>query len=380
MAAPVSYQVLATDGEARRGRITTPHGTVETPAFMPVGTRAAVKTLDVRDLAETGAQMMLSNTYHLMLRPGAELVERMGGLHRFTAWEGPILTDSGGYQIFSLDPEVDEQGARFRSVYDGSAVTLTPEDAVRVQEQLGPDIAMALDVCIGLPAPREEAEEAMERTLRWLERATAARTRPDQALFGIVQGGVDPDLRAESARRTAQLPVDGFGIGGLSVGEPAEERNRAVEATAAHLPAGAVRYVMGLGDLEGMLDSIARGTDLFDCVWPTRLARHGKVITRRGDYGIRGAAYAADERPLDGECSCAVCRTHTRAYLRHLAAAKEPGVQRLLSVHNLTVTQKLLADAREAIERGDFQRFRRGVARSRAPAPGGDSQVKIGVG
>ena len=288
MAAPVSYQVLAADGEARRGRITTPHGTVETPAFMPVGTRAAVKTLDVRDLAETGAEMILSNTYHLMLRPGAGLVERMGGLHRFTAWEGPILTDSGGYQIFSLDPEVDEQGARFRSVYDGSAVTLTPEDAVRVQEQLGPDIAMALDVCIGLPAPREEAEEAMERTLRWLERATAARTRPDQALFGIVQGGVDPDLRAESARRTAQLPVDGFGIGGLSVGEPAEERNRAVEATAAHLPAGAVRYVMGLGDLEGMLDSIARGADLFDCVWPTRLARHGKVITRRGDYGIRG--------------------------------------------------------------------------------------------
>ncbi len=380
MAAPVSYQLLASDGEARRGRITTPHGTVETPAFMPVGTRAAVKTLDVRDLTETGAQMTLANTYHLMLRPGAGLVERMGGLHRFMAWDGPVLTDSGGYQIFSLDPAVDERGARFRSVYDGSAATLTPEDSVRVQEQLGPDIAMALDVCIRLPAPRAEAEEAMLRTLRWLERAVAVHARPDQALFGIVQGGVDPDLRAESARRTAGLGVAGFGIGGLSVGEPPAERNRAVEAAVAHLPAGAVRYVMGLGDLDGMLDSVARGVDLFDCVWPTRLARHGKVITRRGDYGIRGAAYAADERPLDGECPCAVCRVHTRAYLRHLAVVKETGMQRLLSIHNLTVTQNLLADARAAIERGDFHRFRREAAAARRPPPADDCQVAGQVG
>lgn len=380
MAPPVSYQLLASDGEARRGRITTPHGTVETPAFMPVGTRAAVKTLDVRDLTETGAQMTLANTYHLMLRPGADLVERMGGLHRFMAWDGPVLTDSGGYQIFSLDPAVDERGARFRSVYDGSAATLTPEDSVRVQEQLGPDIAMALDVCIPLPAPRAEAEEAMLRTLRWLERAAAVHTRPDQALFGIVQGGVDPDLRAESARRTAGLGVAGFGIGGLSVGEPPAERNRAVEATVAHLPAGAVRYVMGLGDLDGMLDSVARGVDLFDCVWPTRLARHGKVITRRGDYGIRGAAYAADERPLDGECPCAVCRVHTRAYLRHLAVVKETGMQRLLSIHNLTVTQNLLADARAAIERGDFHRFHREAAAARRPPATDDCQVAGQVG
>ena len=380
MAAPVSYQLLASDGEARRGRITTPHGTVETPAFMPVGTRAAVKTLDVRDLTETGAQMTLANTYHLMLRPGADLVERMGGLHRFMAWDGPVLTDSGGYQIFSLDPAVDERGARFRSVYDGSAATLTPEDSVRVQEQLGPDIAMALDVCIRLPAPRAEAEEAMLRTLRWLERAVAVHARPDQALFGIVQGGVDPDLRAESARRTAGLGVAGFGIGGLSVGEPPAERNRAVEAAVAHLPAGAVRYVMGLGDLDGMLDSVARGVDLFDCVWPTRLARHGKVITRRGDYGIRGAAYAADERPLDGECPCAVCRVHTRAYLRHLAVVKETGMQRLLSIHNLTVTQNLLADARAAIERGDFHRFRREAAAARRLPPADDCQVAGQVG
>lgn len=380
MAPPVSYQLLASDGEARRGRITTPHGTVETPAFMPVGTRAAVKTLDVRDLRETGAQMTLANTYHLMLRPGADLVERMGGLHRFMAWDGPVLTDSGGYQIFSLDPAVDERGARFRSVYDGSAATLTPEDSVRVQEQLGPDIAMALDVCIRLPAPRAEAEEAMLRTLRWLERAAAVHTRPDQALFGIVQGGVDPDLRAESARRTAGLGVAGFGIGGLSVGEPPAERNRAVEATVAHLPAGAVRYVMGLGDLDGMLDSVARGVDLFDCVWPTRLARHGKVITRRGDYGIRGAAYAADERPLDGECPCAVCRVHTRAYLRHLAVVKETGMQRLISIHNLTVTQNLLADARAAIERGDFHRFHREAAAARRPPAADDCQVAGQVG
>lgn len=380
MSPPVSYQALARDGEARRGRITTRSGTVETPAFMPVGTRAAVKTLDARDVAQTGAEMILANTYHLMLRPGADLVERMGGLHRFMAWEGPMLTDSGGYQIFSLDPAVDERGARFRSVYDGSAATLTPEDAVRVQERLGPDIAMALDVCIPLPAPREAAEEAMRRTLRWLERSVAAHSRPDQALFGIVQGGVDPDLRAESARRTAAMGVAGFGIGGLSVGEPPAERNRAVEAAVAHLPAGAVRYVMGLGDPVGMLDSIARGVDLFDCVLPTRLARHGKVITRRGDYGIRGAAYAADERPLDEECPCAVCRVHTRAYLRHLTVVKEPGAQRLLSIHNLTVTQNLLADARDAIQRGDFHRFREEAARLRRPSPPDDSGVAGQVG
>ena len=360
-----SFTVENVDGKARAGQLQLTHGTIETPTFMPVGTRASVKGLDSRDLIEVGTQMVLSNTYHLMLRPGAEVVDRIGGLHGFMGWDGPILTDSGGYQIFSLDPTIDEDGAVFRSTYDGSKVRLTPEESMRVQQLLGPDVAMILDVLIGLPAPDEQVRAALEQTLRWSERALAAHSREDQALFGIIQGGTDPELRAYSAQRTRDLGVAGFGIGGLSVGEPPAERNLALDATVAELPGDKVRYVMGLGDSEGVLDAVARGCDLFDCVWPTRLARHGRIITRRGDYNLRRVEYVEDARPLDEACECATCATYSRSYLRHLLKTNELSVFRLLSIHNLTYTLRLLAEARGAISSGRFEAFRAEVASGR---------------
>lgn len=355
----------ASDGAARAGYLTLTHGTVETPAFMPVGTRAAVRALDTHDLTAVGTQIVLANTYHLMLRPGAQLVADMGGLHGFMAWNGPILTDSGGYQILSLEPRITEDGATFRSVYDGSVVRLTPEEAVGVQQLLGPDVAMVLDVCLALPAPPEEVREAMELTLRWAERSLAAHTRPDQALFGIVQGGTDPDLRRESAARTAALGFAGFGIGGLSVGETPEEHNQALEAVMPELPDDRVRYVMGLGDAEGVLDAVARGADLFDCVWPTRLARHGRVLTSAGDFNLRRAEFAEDPAPLAPDCPCLTCGTYSRAYLRHLLLTRELAVHRLLSLHNLTFTLGLLRDTRRAIVAGTFEDFRAEVVERR---------------
>lgn len=343
----------------RTGLLSLGHGDVQTPGFMPVGTRASVRALDVHDLRAVGAQMLLANTYHLMLRPGADTVAGLGGLHAFMGWPGPLLTDSGGYQILSLDPEIDEEGAAFRSSYDGSLVTLRPEDAVEVQQLLGPDVAMVLDVCLALPASAETVRAAIERTLRWEERALEVHTRSDQALFGIVQGGVDPELRAESARRTADLGFVGFGIGGLSVGESAADRNRALDAAIPELPPDAVRYVMGLGDPDGVLDAVARGADLFDCVWPTRLARHGRVLTFDGDYNLRRAAFAADPAPLHHECGCLTCRTYSRAYLRHLIQTKELAIHRLLTIHNLTFTFDLMARARAAIRDGTFDDYRR---------------------
>jgi len=362
---PVRFELTATDGPARRGMLHTPHGAVPTPAFMPVGTRATVRALDPDDLRESGAEMVLANTYHLMLRPGDTIVEQMGGLHGFMGWDGPMLTDSGGYQVFSLDPRMDDDGVTFRSTYDGSSVRMTPEISVAVQERLGADIAMVFDHLVGLPAPREEVQAAMQRTLQWSERAIEAQRRPDQALFGIVQGGTDPELRAESAAATAALGFPGFGIGGLSVGEEAEDRNLAIDATVAELPAGKVRYVMGLGDTEGVLDAIARGCDLFDCVWPTRLARHGKVLTATGDFSIRRAEYAADPGPLDESCPCRTCRNHSRAYLRHLQMTGELLVYRLLSIHNLTYTLGVMRGARLAIAEGRFDAFRTGLVAAR---------------
>ena len=358
MTAPVRFSPTGSDGGARTGLLATPHGDVETPAFMPVGTRATVRALDSEDLEDVGTDIVLANTYHLMLRPGQDVVERLGGLHGFMAWDRPILTDSGGYQILSLQPDIDEEGVTFRSTYDGAEVRLTPEDAVAVQERLGPDIAMVLDEPVGLPAPREREEAAMRRTLRWAERSLAAHRRTDQALFGIVQGGGDPDLRAESAEATASLGFAGFGIGGLSVGEGTAVRDAALEAVVQHLPVDGVRYVMGLGDTEGVLAAVARGCDLFDCVWPTRLARHGKVLSRFGDFSIRRAEFARDERPLDAECPCATCRRYSRGYLRHLRATGELAVHRLLSLHNLTYTLGVLAGARSAISAGSFAAYR----------------------
>jgi queuine tRNA-ribosyltransferase len=333
---------------------------------MAVGTRGAVKAVDSADLSSVGAEIVLANTYHLMLRPGAGVVEELGGLHAFMNWDRPILTDSGGFQIFSLESEIDEPGAIFRSVYDGSRVSLTPEEAVAIQEALGADIAMALDVCVGLPADRALVEAEMRRTLRWAERCLAAHHRQDQALFGIVQGGVDPDLRAASAKETADLGFSGFGIGGLSVGESPAERDLALEAAISALPSDSPRYVMGLGDTEGLLAAIARGADLFDCVIPTRLARHGRVLTPRGDYNLRQARFEADPRPLDTECACLACTGHSRGYLRHLVRMNEISAHRLLSIHNLKYTLDLVSAAVEAIAGGRFQSFLGEVLEDRA--------------
>jgi queuine tRNA-ribosyltransferase len=353
----VTWTSSAADGAARSGVLDTPHGEVRTPAFMPVGTRAAVKAVDTDDLVAMGAEIVLANTYHLMLRPGAELIAELGGLHDFMSWDGPILTDSGGFQIFSLEPDVTEQGASFRSVYDGARVDLSPEDAIRIQERLGPDIAMVLDVCVGLPAPREDVEEQMRRTLRWAERCLTAHSRPDQSLFGIVQGGVDLDLRAESARETTALGFEGIAIGGLSVGEPADERNAALDAVVAELPEDRPRYVMGLGDTDGLLDAIVRGADMFDCVIPTRLARHGRALSRTGDFNLNRVDQAYDEEPIDRECRCLTCSRYSRAYLRHLIRMSELSSHRLLTIHNLTYIIDLVAGARQAIESGTLRKY-----------------------
>ena len=355
--AVVSWTKEAGDGQARAGTLSTPHGVIRTPAFMPVGTRAAVKAVDTDDLRAVGAEIVLANTYHLMLRPGSDVVRDLGGLHEFMGWDGPILTDSGGFQIFSLGPQIDDSGASFRSTYDGSIVHLTPEQAVGVQQDLGPDIAMVLDVCVGLPAPRDRVEHEMRRTLRWAERSLEAHTRADQALFGIVQGGVDPDLRAESASRTAAIGFPGFGIGGLSVGEPPDQRNAALEAAVAELPPGKPRYVMGLGDTEGLLAAIERGADIFDCVIPTRLARHGKVLSSGGDFNISRAEFERDDQPLEEGCSCHTCLRHSRAYVRHLVRMGELSAHRLMTIHNLHYTLNLVREARDAITLGDLAAF-----------------------
>jgi queuine tRNA-ribosyltransferase len=321
-------------------------------------------------LIEVGTQMVLANTYHLMLRPGDDTVARLGGLHGFMGWSGAILTDSGGYQVFSLEPRVGEEGVSFRSTYDGSSVHLSPEDAVRVQENLGADVAMILDVCVGLPTTRSRVEEAMTRTLRWAERALAVHQRPDQALFGIVQGGVDDELRGRSAAATAALGFAGFGIGGLSVGESAEDRNRVLEVVVNELPAGKPRYTMGLGDPEGVLDAVSRGIDLFDCVWPTRLARHGRVLTPDGDFNLKRTENRLSDLPLQEGCGCLTCSTYSRAYLRHLLTTRELSAHRLLSLHNLTYTMRLMKDARSAIAGGRYGEFHAStVARRLSPSP-----------
>lgn len=361
----VSWTSKATDGTARSGVLHTPHGDIRTPAFMPVGTRAAVKAVDSEDLNAVGAEIVLANTYHLMLRPGSALIAELGGLHEFMSWDGPMLTDSGGFQIFSLQPQITEEAAMFSSIYDGAQVELTPEDAVEVQEQLGADIAMVLDVCVGLPAPREEVEAQMRRTLRWAERCLSAHSRADQSLFGIVQGGTDLDLRAESARKTADLGFEGIAIGGLSVGEPAEERNAALEAAVEELPKDKPRYVMGLGDTAGLLDAIRRGADMFDCVIPTRLARHGRALTRTGDFNINRVEFTNDKRPLDSECRCPTCQRYTRAYLRHLVRMNELSAHRLLTLHNLTYVLDLVAGTRDAIESGGLDQHISTVSRQR---------------
>jgi queuine tRNA-ribosyltransferase len=358
----LGFAVEAVDGAARVGTITTARGRFTTPCFMPVGTRGAVRSLSSVDLTELGAEVVLANTYHLMLRPGAGVVAAVGGLHRFMGWEGHLLTDSGGFQVFSLDEgghvEVDDDGVSFRSVYDGSRHRLTPEGAVETQELLGADIQMVLDVCPPLPSPEPVVRLAVERTAAWAERARAHHRREGQALFGIVQGGTDPELRTESARRTVAVGFDGYGIGGFSVGERREQMLPALEATTAALPAGRPRYLMGVGDPIGLVEAVARGVDLFDCVLPTRLARHGTILTSTGRLNLRNAVHAADPGPLDPACGCPVCGRWSRAYLRHLLMVQELTAARLLTLHNVAWLLGLVDRIREAIRGGVLDELR----------------------
>jgi queuine tRNA-ribosyltransferase len=365
----LSLEIVARDGAARAAVVTTDRGTYRTPVFMPVGTRGAVRTLSSADLEALGVEVVLANTYHLMLRPGAELVADQGGIHRFAAWPGHVLTDSGGFQVFSLAPRVDDDGVTFRSTYDGSAHRLTPERAVHVQEQLGADIQMALDVCPALPAPPGALREAVERTLAWAKRARDVHRRPDQAIFGICQGGTDVALRAESAARTADLGFDGYGIGGLSVGEPRAELLPALAAAVAELPADRPRYLMGVGDPLALVDGVALGVDQFDCVLPTRLGRHGTVLTAAGRLSLRRAAHRDDAGPLDPACGCPVCGRWSRAYLRHLLVVDEPLAGRLITQHNLTWILALMERIRGAVAAGTLTALRAEVATVWEPRP-----------
>ena len=351
--------ITATEGAARTGVVATARGSYRTPLFMPVGTRGTLRAATTLDLARLGAEFMLSNNYHLMLRPGAERVAELGGLHRFAGWDGHMLTDSGGYQVFSLEPKVTEEGARFQSVYDGSWHELTPEGAVATQELIGADIQMVLDICSPLPSPRERIEADTARTLRWAERARRAHRRTaDQALFGIVQGGVLSDLRVESARNTAQLEFDGYGIGGLSVGEPRSEMLPALAAALSELPVDQPRYLMGVGDPASIVEAVALGVDMFDCVLPTRLGRHGTLLTDSGRLNIKRAEFASSEDPIDSNCPCEVCRTYSRGYLRHLMVVGEPAGATLATLHNLAWLLRLVDRTRETIETGTFASLR----------------------
>jgi queuine tRNA-ribosyltransferase len=363
--APLSIDVAARDGQARAGVVTSSRGSFDTPVFMPVGTRGAVRTLSSADLDDLGVQIALANTYHLMLRPGAELVAKLGGIHGFAGWDGHVLTDSGGFQVFSLQPKVDDEGVTFRSTYDGSTHRLTPESAVSIQQQIGADIQMALDVCPPLPSPPEALRQAVDRTAAWAARARRTHDRGgmagDQALFGIVQGGVDLALRRESAQRTVEFGFDGYGVGGLSVGESRDEMLPALAAALEELPDDRPRYLMGVGDPIGLVEAIALGIDMFDCVLPTRLARHGTVLATTGRFRIRSAANAGDEGPLDPSCDCPVCGRWSRAYLRHLLQVGEPTAARLLTLHNVAWTLALVRRARQAIFDGTLHALRKEV-------------------
>ena len=360
-----AFEVVARHGRARAGRLTTPHGVVETPCFMPVGTKATVKAVEPRELREVGAQIVLGNTYHLYFRPGTRIVAAHGGLHGFMQWDGPILTDSGGFQVFSLEGTrvMREDGVEFSSVYDGSRHVFTPELAMRIQEELGADVIMAFDQCAPGTLPRAELEAAVERTTRWATACKAAHARRDQLLIGIVQGGVDEGLRRRSAAEIIGIGFDAYAVGGLSVGERGEEMLAAVELMDELLPADRLRYFMGIGDPVGIIDVIARGVDVFDCVLPTRMARTGTALLRGGGrLNLRNARFATDLSPLEAGCDCYACRTFTRSYLRHLVTQKEMLGAQLLSLHNLRVLLRLTHDARCAIRDGRFTEFANDVA------------------
>ena len=357
----VRFETTAVDGAARAGTAHTARGTYRTPCFMPVGTRGAIKYLSAADYERLGAQIVLGNTYHLMLRPGAETIARFGGLGKFAAWGGLTLTDSGGFQVFSLDPKVDDDGVTFASTYDGSKHRFTPESAVRTQELLGADIQMVLDVCVSLPSPPEVVRLGLERTSAWAARAKATHERPDQALFGIVQGGISETMRAESAQRTVELGFDGYGIGGLSVGETRAEMLPALAAAIQHLPTDRPRYLMGVGDPASLVEAVGLGVDQFDCVMQTRIGRHGTALTTAGRLHVKNAKWALSDEPLDATCSCEVCARHTRGYIRHLFQVGEPTAARLMSIHNVAWTLQLMDRMRDAIATGTFDALRRDV-------------------
>jgi queuine tRNA-ribosyltransferase len=352
-----AYTVTARDGAARAGILRTAHGEVRTPVFMPVGTKATVKSVDPDELRGLGAQLILGNTYHLHFRPGEELIAELGGLHAFMGWDGPILTDSGGFQVFSLRDTLlatDDDGVTFRSVYDGSPERFTPELAARIQERLGSDVAMCLDICPPADVPRRELEEAVRRTTEWARRQRDLPRAPGQLRFAITQGGLDTELRRRSSEELVPLDFDGYAIGGLSVGEERAPMFAATTDAASFLPEEKPRYFMGIGDPEGVLEVIARGVDMFDCVLPTRTARTGSALTWEGRLNLRNARFARDERPLDPACSCPACSRFSRAYVRHLVNQQEILGLRLLSLHNLRFLIDLVAAARQAIERGEL--------------------------
>ena len=354
----MNFQVLktATRTRARLGRLFTPHGTVETPIFMDVGTLGTVKALEPRDLMELGSQVILGNTYHLMLRPGAEVLAAAGGLHRFMGWDGPILTDSGGFQVFSLARmrKITEEGCRFNSHIDGHEFFLGPKESMEMQRVIGSDIAMVFDECLPYPCDRERAEKSVEQTLRWAQASKDAPHAYGQMVFGIVQGGVYDDIRRHCAEELVKIGFDGYAIGGVSVGEPEEFMYKAVDASVPYLPEDKPRYVMGLGVMHQMAECVARGIDMFDCVIPTRIARHGTAITRHGNVAIKAAKWAFDQGPVEEGCECYCCRNFSRSYVRHLLACDEILGLRLLTIHNVWALNRFMKEMRAAIEDGTF--------------------------
>lgn len=353
----------STDSLARTGVIKTIHGEVKTPMFMPVGTLATVKTLDPQEIKEIGSGVILSNTYHLALRPGTDVIAAAGGIHQFMQYQGPILTDSGGFQVFSLakNRQITEEGVTFRNHLNGDLMTLTPESAIEKQKEIGADIIMAFDECIPYPAEYEYAKASTERTLRWAARCLATPRGEHQALFGIVQGGEFNDLRAYSAKATTALPFDGFAIGGTSIGEPKAVFSTMLQAAIPHLPIDKPRYVMGIGSLDYILEAIGQGVDMFDCVLPTRLARHGALMTTHGRLNIKDAQYERDFTPIDDQCDCKTCKHYTRAYLRHLYRSEEILGKRLMSIHNLRFLIRVVEGARKAIEENQFLAYAKDV-------------------
>ncbi|MEA3210926.1 MAG: queuine tRNA-ribosyltransferase [Chthoniobacter sp.] len=361
------FRLLSTDSKARRGGLVTRHGTIETPTFMPVGTQGTVKSVSPQELRDLNAQIILGNTYHLFVRPGMEVMRHFGGLHEFMQWPGPILTDSGGFQVFSLAKlrRITEEGVHFQNHLDGSPMFLGPREAMEAQATLGSDVCMVFDECPPYPCERDYAAASLARTLRWAERCKQVET--PGLKFGIVQGAIWPDLRRESAEALVQIGFDGYAVGGVSVGEPETEMMKAVEASEPWLPADRPRYAMGLGTPPQMVEMVARGIDLFDCVLPTRIARNGTAFTARGTINLKNAPFIFDKGPIEDGCTCPACRQFSRGYLRHLVKAEEILGLRLISLHNLHFYLNLLAQVRATLEAGTFQEFRRGFVSNYKP-------------